>query len=61
MGVDPAWVGYLNYCCSAGLGQFDLAKIDLRSNAKLDAVRRKYRLHSRVERQLEWMQPLKRG
>ena len=23
MGVDPTWVGYLGYCCDAGLGQYD--------------------------------------
>lgn len=60
MGVDPAWVGYLNYCWRAGLGQFDLARIDLRGNAKLDQVRRKYQLHRTIEKQLEWMSPLKR-
>ena len=26
MGVNPAWPGYLQYCCDGGLGQYDLAK-----------------------------------
>jgi uncharacterized protein (DUF362 family) len=32
MGVNPAWPGYLQYCCDAGLGQYDLTKIDLRAS-----------------------------
>ncbi len=58
MGVNPAWVGYLNYCGKAGLGNFDLARIDLRGGTRIDDVRRTYKLHSRIERQLEWMKPL---
>lgn len=58
MGVNPEWVGYLNYCCQAGLGQFDLAKIDLRGGVRPEDVRKKYRLHSRIEQQLQWMGPL---
>jgi uncharacterized protein (DUF362 family) len=64
MGVNPSWVGYLNNCERAGLGNFDLAKIDLRGGVRIEDVRRVYRLHSRIERQLEWMGPLvqeKRG
>lgn len=59
MGVDPVWVGYLQYCCDAGLGQYDLAKIDLRSSTTIDAVRKVYKLHPRIQKQLEWMGPLK--
>jgi uncharacterized protein (DUF362 family) len=58
MGVNPAWVGYLNYCAAAGLGIFDLNRIDLRGNAQPAAVRRTYRLHPRIQKQLEWMGPL---
>lgn len=64
MGVNPAWVGYLNNCGQAGLGNFDLARIDLRGGVRIEDVRRVYKLHSRIERQLEWMGPLapeKRG
>ena len=57
MGVDPAWPGYLNFCCQAGIGQYDLSKIDIRGE-KLAAVRRKYQLHPDIERQLLWMGPL---
>lgn len=58
MGVDPEWVGYLNYCSHAGLGRFDLAGIELRGGVAIGSVRRKYRLHRRIEQQLEWMGPL---
>jgi uncharacterized protein (DUF362 family) len=58
MGVNPAWPGYLQYCCDAGLGQYDLAKIDLRGNARIDAVRKTYKLHPRIDKQIEWLGPL---
>jgi uncharacterized protein (DUF362 family) len=58
MGVNPEWVGYLQYCCDAGLGQYDLSSIDLRSSVPIAAVRREYKLHPRVKQQLEWMAPL---
>jgi uncharacterized protein (DUF362 family) len=58
MGVDPAWPGYLQYCCDAGLGQYDLNKIDLRGAVALDDVRRSYKLHPKVGKQIEWLGPL---
>ncbi|HWQ56403.1 MAG TPA: DUF362 domain-containing protein [Bryobacteraceae bacterium] len=58
MGVNPEWVGYLNYCSRAGLGQFDLAGIELRGGVPLESVRRKYQLHRAVDKQLQWMGPL---
>jgi len=57
MSINPKWPGYLNYCGDLGIGQFDLGKIDIRG-AKLEAVRRKYRLHIDIERELEWMGPM---
>jgi uncharacterized protein (DUF362 family) len=57
MGVNPDWVGYLNYCCGAGLGQFDLAKIDIRG-IDIAGVKRSYRLHDRIRQQLGWMGPV---
>ena len=57
MGIDPAWVGYLNYCGQVGVGQYDLAGIDLRG-AKVADVKRSYQLHRDVERMLEWMGPM---
>jgi uncharacterized protein (DUF362 family) len=57
MGVDPNWVGYLKYCGEAGIGQWDIEKIDIKGPAIAD-VRKKYRLHSDIERQLKWMGPM---
>jgi uncharacterized protein (DUF362 family) len=61
MGVNPEWVGYLNYCAAAGLGRFDLAQIEMRGDAQIDAVKKTYKLHSQVKRQLEWLGPLKQA
>lgn len=61
MGVNPKWPGYLQYCGDAGLGQYDLAKIDLRASIKVEEVRKTYKLHPRVDRQIEWMAPLPKG
>lgn len=60
MGVDPSWPGYLQYCCDMGLGQYDLTKIDLRGGVAIEAVKRPYKLHPRLDRQLEWMGDLPR-
>jgi len=57
MGVKPEWVGYLRYCSEAGLGQYDLSKIDVRGE-KIAAVRKEYRLHRDIERELRWMGPM---
>ena len=55
MGVKPEWPGYLRYCCDLGLGQYDLAKIDMRGGVSVESIRRNYTMHPRVNRQLEWM------
>ena len=57
MGINPAWVGYLTYCGATGVGQYDLAKIDVRG-AKVAEAKRPYQLHQDVERMLEWMGPM---
>ena len=57
MGVNPDWPGYLRYCCDAGLGQYDLSRIDLRGGVELSAIRKSYKLHPRIDKQLEWMGP----
>jgi len=57
MGLDPNWIGYLQYCWQVGLGQYDLAQIDLRGEP-IAAVRRTYRLHKDIERELQWLGPL---
>jgi uncharacterized protein (DUF362 family) len=57
MEIDAGWPGYLNYAYQGGLGQYDLAKIDV-VGAKIDDVKRKYRLHADVDRMLEWRGPM---
>lgn len=58
MEIDPKWLGYLRYCHRIGLGQYDLGKIDI-VGAKLDAVKKKYVLHHDIDRELQWMGPMK--
>jgi uncharacterized protein (DUF362 family) len=60
MGIDPDWVGYLAYCGQAGLGQYDLTKIQV-EGASLASVARKYQLHPQIQKELEWMGPLQKG
>ncbi|NWG14679.1 MAG: DUF362 domain-containing protein [Acidobacteria bacterium] len=57
MGINPDWLAYLRWCEMAGLGRYDIARIDIRG-AKLAAVRRQYQLHRDIERELQWMGPL---
>ena len=57
MGIKPEWVGYLTYCGATGVGQYDLAKIDVRG-ARVAEARRPYQLHQDIERMLDWMGPM---
>ena len=57
MGIDPQLLGYLRYCDQVGLGNYNLAKIDVRG-PDIASVRKEYRLNSDVERQLTWKDPL---
>lgn len=57
MGINSEWVGYLKYCGQLGVGQYDLAKIDV-VGAKLAEVAKKYQLHQDIERELMWMGPM---
>ncbi len=61
MGVDPEWPGYLRYCADMGLGEYDLKNIELRGGVKIDSIKKVYKLHPRIDKQLEWMGPLKGG
>jgi uncharacterized protein (DUF362 family) len=58
MGIDASWPGYLNYAYQGGVGQYDLAKIDV-VGAKIADVQKKYRLHADVDRMLEWRGPMR--
>jgi len=57
MGINPLWVAHLQWCWQAGIGQYEMDKIDIRG-VKIADVRKKYRLHSDMERELRWIGPL---
>ena len=57
MGINPEWLGYLRFCSDFGVGQYDMAKIEVRGE-KIAAVQKKYRLHPDIERELQWMGPM---
>jgi uncharacterized protein (DUF362 family) len=57
MGINPEWLGYVKYCGQLGLGQFDPAKIDI-IGAKVADVRKSYRMHPDIERELQWRGPM---
>jgi len=55
MGINVADVGYLNYCADAGMGEWDLSKIEV-VGQNLNDYTRKYKLNDNVEKQLIWKQ-----
>jgi uncharacterized protein (DUF362 family) len=57
MGIDPEWLGYVKYCGDLGLGQFDASKIDV-IGAKVADVKKSYRMHPDIDRELQWRGPL---
>ena len=57
MGIDPKWVGYLQYCGQVGIGNYDKAKIDVRGPL-IASVQKKYLLNSDIERQMQWLGPV---
>ena len=58
MSINPDWVGYLTYAGRVGLGQYDLSKIDLVGGTAIASVQKKYRLSDRIQRELQWMEPM---
>jgi len=57
MGIDPEWLGYVKYCGALHLGQFDESKIDV-IGAKVADVKKAYRMHPDIERELQWQGPM---
>jgi uncharacterized protein (DUF362 family) len=57
MGIDPKWIGYLQYCAAVGLGNYDIAKIDVRGET-IATVKRNYQVHPNMDREIQWMGPL---
>ena len=60
MGIDFAKVGYLNYCAQAGLGQADLARIEILGPALKDHIK-PYKMARNYDQQLIWMKPVTNG
>ncbi len=58
MGVNPAHIGYINFCASAGMGQYDLNKIDVVGEKIADHIKN-YKMSRNIEKQLQWMTPLR--
>ena len=58
MGVDPNNIGYLTFCGDAGLGQWDLSKIEIIGET-LANHKKSYNMSRNIEKQLEWLTPLK--
>ena len=57
MGINPEWLGYVKYCGQLGLGQFDAKKIEV-IGAKVADVKKPYRMHPDIERELQWQGPM---
>jgi uncharacterized protein (DUF362 family) len=58
MGINPANLGYLKFCAETGMGQFDLNKIEIIGERLANHIR-SYKLPNNLERQLQWMTPLR--
>jgi uncharacterized protein (DUF362 family) len=58
MGVDPAKIGYMNFCANAGLGQYDINKIEIVGEKVADHIKA-YKMSRNIEKQLQWMIPLR--
>ncbi len=57
MGMDPSWIGYVQYLGQMGVGNYDLASIDVRGE-KLESFKKAFKLPGSVDDQLKWMGPL---
>ena len=58
MGVDPAQIGYMNFCADAGMGQFDINKIEIIGERVANHII-KYKMSRNIEKQLQWLTPLR--
>jgi len=56
MGIDFSKIGYLNHCLNMGLGNADLAKIEIIGERLADHTRQ-YKLPDNFEKQVVWMKP----
>jgi uncharacterized protein (DUF362 family) len=54
MGIDPAYLKYLEWCGAAGMGNWDMGRIDV-EGARIRDIAREYRLHEDIATQIKWM------
>ena len=57
MGIDPANIGYLTYCAEAGMGQYDINKIEIVGEKVTNHIKT-YKMSRNFEKQLQWLTPL---
>jgi len=58
MGIDPAKVGYLTFCAEAGLGQYDINKIEVVGENIANHIK-PYQLSRNIDKQMQWKMPLR--
>ncbi len=54
MGINHEDVGYLQWCSNAGIGEYDLSRIEI-IGPDIHPYIVAYKLHENIERQLEWI------
>ena len=54
MGINPAYLKYLEWCGEAGMGNWDIGRIDV-AGARIQDLAREYRLHEDIATQIKWM------
>jgi len=58
-GIASATIpSYLTFCADAGMGQFDINKINVTGEKLSDHIRT-YKMSRNIEKQLQWQIPLK--
>lgn len=57
MGIDPAALGYLEWCSKVGVGTWNREEIAVRGE-DVAKLQKKYRLHTDIDRMLQWQGPL---
>jgi len=60
MGIDPSMIGYMNFCAEAGMGQFDINKIEI-IGEKLANHIKTYKLPPNINGLQQWKTPIERN
>ena len=58
MGIDPSIIGYLNFCATAGMGQYDLNKINIVGEKVTNHIK-PYKMSRNFDKQTQWMSPIR--